>query len=319
MLYPPPETIQAQVWTSMPDEFRRAGATPAWARANKPGQTCDCFLEGPSFDRDGNLWVVDIPFGRIFRISPAAEWTLVAEYDGWPNGLKIDSEGHILVADYARGIVEIDPATGAMTPRLTHRNSEHFRGCNDLFIATDGAVYFTDQGQSGLHMPNGRVYRWMPATDRLDLLLDTGPSPNGLVMDLAGERLLVAMTRDNAIWRLPLMADGTVSKVGRFIQLSGGLAGPDGMALDADGGLWVADAGHGSVWGFSALGVPLWRVTAPAGLTTTNLAFAPDRTEVFITQSDTGEILRADVPVRGNPMASHRCAATHAAQEKPRL
>ena len=55
MLYAPPMPQTADVWTSMPAEFRRIGATPAWAAANKPGQTCDCFLEGPSFDRDGNL------------------------------------------------------------------------------------------------------------------------------------------------------------------------------------------------------------------------------------------------------------------------
>lgn len=304
MLYAPPKDIHAEVWTSMPEEFRRAGARPAWAEANKPGQTCDCFLEGPSFDRDGNLWVVDIPFGRIFRISPDAEWTQVAEYDGWPNGLKITADGRVLVADYAIGIVEIDPQSGTMTPLLTHRHSEHFRGCNDLFIAADGAIYFTDQGQSGLHMPNGRVYR-LREGGRLDLLIDTGPSPNGLVMDLDEERLLVAMTRDNAVWRLPLMPDGGVSKVGRFVQLSGGLSGPDGMALDADGGLWVADAGHGSVWAFDRLGVPTWRVRAPEGLTTTNLAFHPDRAEVYVTQSDTGQILRAAVPVRGKRMASH--------------
>ncbi len=306
MLYPPPEPIEARVWTTMPDRFRRTGAHPAWAAANKPGQSCDCFLEGPSFDRDGNLWVVDIPFGRVFRISPQAEWTLVSEYDGWPNGLKILPDGRILIADYARGIVEIDPISGDMTPRLTHRHSEGFRGCNDLFIAADDAVYFTDQGQSGLHMPNGRVFRWVMDADRLDLLIDTGPSPNGLVMDLDEERLLVAMTRDNAIWRLPLMPDGTASKVGRFIQLSGGLSGPDGMALDTDGGLWVADAGHGCVWAFSALGVPSWRVIAPHGLTTTNVAFHPDRSEIYITQSDRGEILVADTPVGGKQMASHR-------------
>ena len=305
MLYPPPETATAEVWTRLPDDFRRPGAKSGWIAANRPGQDCDCFLEGPSFDRDGHLWVVDIPFGRVFRISPEGEWALAADYEGWPNGLKIHRDGRIFIADYANGIMELDPVSGRVTPRLTHRHSEHFRGCNDLFFSADGACNFTDQGQSGLHMPNGRVYRWDMASDRLDLLLDTAPSPNGLVMDLAEERLLVAMTRDNAVWRLPLMADGTVSKVGRFIQLSGGLAGPDGMALDAEGGLWVADAGHGSVWGFTALGVPRLRVVAPEGLTTTNLAFRPGTNEVYITQSDRGEILRAILPVEGKGMFSH--------------
>ncbi|MDH3665600.1 MAG: SMP-30/gluconolactonase/LRE family protein [Paracoccaceae bacterium] len=305
MLYPPPEILEAEVWSAMPAEFRRAGARPAWAQANRSGQDCDSFLEGPSFDRDGNLWVVDIPFGRVFRISPVGDWSLVTEYDGWPNGLKIHRDGRVFIADYANGIMEVDPVSGAVKPRLTHRHSEHFRGCNDLFFAAGGACYFTDQGQSGLHMPNGRVFRWDEATERLDLLLDTGPSPNGLVMNLEEAQLLVAMTRDNAVWRLPVMEDGTVSKAGRFIQLSGGVSGPDGMALDAEGGLWVSDAGHGSVWGFTALGVPRIRVLAPEGLTTTNVAFRPGTRELYITQSDRGEILRATLPVAGKEMFSH--------------
>jgi gluconolactonase len=304
MLYPPPATIEAEVWTTMPAEFRRADAAPPWAAANRAGQPCDSFLEGPGFDRDGNLWLVDIPYGRVFRVSPEGDWSLVAEYDGWPNGLKIHPDGRVLIADYAHGIMELDPVSGRVAPLLTHRHSEHFRGCNDLFLAQDGTLWFTDQGQSGLHRPDGRVFRWDFAT-RLDLLLETGPSPNGLVMTLDEAQMLVAMTRDNAVWRLPIMPDGAVSKVGRFVQLSGGLAGPDGMALDAEGGLWVADAGHGCVWGFSALGVPRWRVTAPQGLSCTNLAFHPDRAEIYATLSDLGEVLRATVPVKGKRMASH--------------
>lgn len=36
----------------------------------------DCFIEGPSFDKSGDLYVVDIPFGRIFRISRDGIWSL---------------------------------------------------------------------------------------------------------------------------------------------------------------------------------------------------------------------------------------------------
>ena len=73
----------------MPDHFRRKGVRTDWADANRPGAPTDCFIEGPSFDADGNLYIVDIPFGRIFRIAPDGKWSLVVEYDGWPNGLKI--------------------------------------------------------------------------------------------------------------------------------------------------------------------------------------------------------------------------------------
>ncbi|MFX7784682.1 SMP-30/gluconolactonase/LRE family protein, partial [Acinetobacter baumannii] len=79
-----------------------------WADANRPGLPTDSFIEGPSFDKDGTLYVVDIPFGRIFRIAPDGAWTLVIEYDGWPNGLKIAPDGRILVADYMHGLMEFD-------------------------------------------------------------------------------------------------------------------------------------------------------------------------------------------------------------------
>ena len=133
-----------------------------WADANRPGQPTDCFIEGPSFDANGNLYIVDIPFGRIFRIAPDGTWSLVIEYDGWPNGLKIGADGRMLVADYRHGIMELDVKAGRMLPVLTSRNSESFRGCNDLHLASNGDIYFTDQGQTGLHDPSGRVYRLSP-------------------------------------------------------------------------------------------------------------------------------------------------------------
>ena len=69
----PPQVIEARVLTRLPDSFRKKRRTD-WADANKPGHELDSFLEGPSFDREGNLYVADIPFGRIFRITPALDW-----------------------------------------------------------------------------------------------------------------------------------------------------------------------------------------------------------------------------------------------------
>lgn len=301
--YPAPQIIDAEVWTTMPSEFRIKNTSPAWAAANKPGRMIDSFLEGPSFDRDGNLWVTDIPYGRIFRISPDRKWSLVAEYDGWPNGLKFHRDGRAFIADYKNGIMVLDPAVGTIEPVVTHRHSEHFRGCNDLVFDKHGTLYFTDQGQSGMHMPNGRVYRYQPEQDRLDLLIDTGPSPNGIVLNEHEDALYVAMTRGNSVWRLPLMADGSVSKVGVFVQLSGGLSGPDGLAVDSQEGLWIAHAGNGCVWGVSRMGAPTYRIVSQTGVTTTNLAFGDmAHPGLFITESDTGNILHARPTVEGRSM-----------------
>jgi gluconolactonase len=302
-LYPPPEVIAASVWTEMPREFRRTGEVPEWAQANMAGRALDSFIEGPSFDRDGNLLITDIPYGRVFSVSPTGGWTLVCEYDGWPNGMKLHRDGRAFITDYKRGIMVLDIASGKIEPLLTHRHSESFRGVNDLFFDTDGKMYFTDQGQSGLHMPNGRVYRYDMQTDQLDLLIDTGPSPNGLVMNAASDVLYVAMTRANCVWRLPQMPNGDTSKVGLFVQLSGGFTGPDGLAMDAKDGLYIAHCGNGCVWGFDARGHPKVCVQSPGGLMTTNLAFGgAGNNELFITESARGSILRATVPEAGATM-----------------
>ncbi len=303
-LYPPPAVIEAEVFSPMPSKFRRAVPT-AWANANKAGHPIDSFLEGPSFDRAGNLYVTDIPHGRVFRIDPAGEWTQVTEYDGWPNGLKIHKDGRIFITDYKRGIVQLDPESGAVTPVIEHSHSESFKGVNDLFFATNGDMYFTDQGQSGWHDPTGRVFRYT-AAGRLEKLIDTIPSPNGIVLNLAETQVLVSVTRALAVWRMPIMPDGTVSKVGTFIQLSGGLSGPDGMALDEEGGLVVTHAGM-AVWHFDRLGRPKHMITLPTGLFGTNVAFGgPDNRTVYITESESGTVLRAELPVAGRPMYSHQ-------------
>lgn len=290
----PPKLVPSRVFSAMPDEFRRRGVRSAWADANKGGAPVDCFIEGPAFDRDGNLYIVDIPFGRIFRISPDGTWSLVAEYDGWPNGLKIAGDGRILVADYMKGLMEVDPQSGAVRPLLQHRNSESFKGCNDLHIASNGDIYFTDQGQTGLHDPTGRLYCLRP-DGRLDCLIASGPSPNGLVLDREEAVLFVAMTRDNSIWRVPLTKDGGVAKVGRLSSFFG-TSGPDGLTFDPKRQyLFVAHASLGHVFVMQANGECVARIKSCAGPTCTNIALNLAADMLVITESSTGSVLIAEV------------------------
>lgn len=301
-MYAPPPELRAEVFARLPVALHLTGRRSGWIDGNRPGTALHSFLEGPSFDRDGNLWLVDIPFGRILRVSPAGDWDVVLAYDGWPNGLAFHRDGRIFIADYRRGILATDTAGSPPVEVFGHRASESFKGCNDLVFDAQGRLYFTDQGQTGLHDPSGRVYRADLAAGRLERLLDTAPSPNGLVLDLEEAVLLVAMTRANAVWRLPLLPDGTVSKVGLSVQLSGG-GGPDGLALDAEGNLFVAHFGIGCVWAFTPHGEPLWRIRCEhIGRTVTNLAFGgPEKRDLYITVSDAGAVARVTLPVRGKP------------------
>lgn len=304
-LYEAPVRLPSTVFARLPDEFRIKNRHSGWA-FGKGHEFLHSFLEGPSFDRGGNLFVVDIPYGRIFRIDPARRWSLVTEYDGWPNGLKIAADGRAFIADHRRGILQLDLATGQVQPVLECVRREGFKGVNDLVFAANGDLYFTDQGQTGLQDATGRVFR-LRVNGQVDCLINNVPSPNGIVLSPDEKSLFVAVTRANQVWRLPLHEDGTTSKVSIFIQLSGGLAGPDGLAMCTDGGLAVAHCGLGAIWMFDRLGQPRYRIDSCEGLSTTNLAFGGEANRsLFITESDTGTILQAETPVTGQPMASHQ-------------
>jgi gluconolactonase len=299
--------IEVQTFSAMPAKFRKRRRT-AWSDPNRAGAEVDGFLEGPSFDRKGNLWCVDIPFGRIFRIDPKGGWDLVVQYDGWPNGLKIHKDGTIFVADYKKGLLKLNPKTGSIEPVLETAFSESFKGLNDLHFADNGDLYFTDQGQSGIADPSGRVWRLRGGLDgtagELQRLVQNAPSPNGITLNGKNSQVYVAITRSQQIWRLPLMQGGTPSKTGVAIQLSGGHAGPDGIEMDAEDGLIVCHLGVG-IWRFDANCLPTH--LAHAGKKhrlMTNIAFKGKT--LYITDSINGEILTAEMPVPGKKMFSHK-------------
>jgi gluconolactonase len=294
-MFAAPLTLTTDTEFELPAYLHESSAGNAWVDANLHGREVHSFLEGPCFDTIGNLWVVDVPFGRIFRITPTGEWDLIIKYDGWPNGLKFHADGRLLVADYRHGILALDVVTRQIAPYLTHQFSQRFLGVNDLTFARNGDLYFTDQGQTGLHSPTGCVYR-LKQDGELQRLLDNVPSPNGLALSADEQFLLVAATRDNAIWRVPLV-DGGVTKVGKFIQLSGG-TGPDGIATDSDDNLYVAHIGMGSVWKFNKRGEPKYRIDSSRGDWTTNVAIHPHHPgELFITEAQTGAVLKAVLPM----------------------
>ncbi|ALD93383.1 SMP-30/gluconolaconase/LRE domain-containing protein [Cupriavidus gilardii CR3] len=300
LLLTQPALRDAEVFTSLPDALRCRGVVSDWARANRGGAAIDAFLEGPVW-ANGCLWVTDIPFGRIFRISPRGDWELVAQYDGEPNGMKWLGGDAFLITDYRNGLMLLDARSGTVRPWLERRNSERFRGVNDLTFDSRGNLYFTDQGQTGMHDPTGRVYRLAP-DGKLDVLISNAPSPNGLVLSADETVLFVAMTRGNCVWRVPLQADGSVSKVGQFFA-SYGPSGPDGLVMRADGHLLVANPGLGYLWVLNPRAEPVEVIRSPAGTSLTNACFGgDDGSTLFMTESTSSSILRIEMPQGGAPV-----------------
>jgi len=303
--FQPVEKVKAEVWMSMPAKYRSRQRS-AWSDPNRQGAAVECFLEGPSFDRQGNLWFVDIPFGRIFRIDPKGDWDLITQYDGWPNGLKFHRDGSAYICDYKKGLLRLDTVTGKIETVVETAYSEGFKGLNDLHFASNGDLYFTDQGQTGIADPTGRVFR-LRADGGLDRLVSNIPSPNGITLSTTEKHCYVAVTRSQQVWRLPLMADGSISKTGVAIQLSGGAAGPDGIEMDGDNGLLVCHLGVG-IWRFDSNMLPTHLIYSenPHHHHLANLCFGgPDLKTVYITESLSGDILVARLPVAGKRMFGH--------------
>jgi gluconolactonase len=299
--FPPPSVIRSEIFAQLPERYRSPGHGPrSPLRHSGAGTT----LEGPSFDRLGNLYITDLANSRIFRISPSGDCTFVAEYDGEPNGLKIHKDGRIFVADHRHGLMQLDPASGTMSLLCGGPEKERFKGINDLVVASNGDLYLTDQGGTGLHDPTGRVYR-LRENGELTCLIDTVPSPNGIVLDSSERVLYVAVTRANQVWNVPLTLSGGLTKVGVFVQLP--CPAPDGLAMDLAENLAVAAPGLGLVWVFDRFGLPIYRVEMPGGRHVTNLAYGgPDNRFLYMTEGDTYAVLRAEMPAAGRPMFSHQ-------------
>ena len=97
--YPPPPVIKANVWLRIPDDKRCIGQETEW-RGGFASSFKHIFLEGPVFDSVGNLYIVDVPYGRILRIDKGKNVEVACQWDGEPNGLVGTKDGDILVADY---------------------------------------------------------------------------------------------------------------------------------------------------------------------------------------------------------------------------
>lgn len=281
----------------LPRHLRLAGVASPWGARVHGRAGMDSFLEGLLVDEAGGALCVDIAHGRILQLTPDGQFDALLTYDGEPNGLARGPAGTLLISDQQRGLLVWDPADGGRAggvPVVHDRGApSQFLGLNDVLVASDGTIYLTDQGESGLHDPSGRLLRVRNGEPPQPLVTHI-PSPNAMALRADGQQLYVAVTRDNAVWQIPLGPDGAVGRVGRHLQLSGGI-GPDGLALTADGHLLVTHLGLGVVWVFDPDGRLVGRLETHIGSATTSVAVRPGTLEVFVTESDTGTVLTADL------------------------
>lgn len=261
----------------------------------------DRLYEGPVW-RDDALYLSDFVHtgrfpSRIRRFTPPDRWETVVA-DSGSNGLALDTEGNLIAATHDRKqVARIDLPTGERTPLVSRFEGQPFNSPNDLVMAADGSLYFTDPDYQRKAAPGGqpqtRVYRHHGGTTTV---VEAGlRNPNGIALSPDGGTLyVVGGTADGDVLRAYALVDGVPGPGKDLARVSGG----DGMAVDCLGNVYVTEHGERRLRVFSPAGEVLATIRVDANIT--NAAFGgPARRTLFLTGA--ASLWSIELPVAGLP------------------
>jgi len=247
--------------------------------------------EGPVWhSAEECLYWSDVPNRRLLQWHPDDGRVTVA-IDGtyFMNGNALGADGRLVHCEHGRRCISRSNGDGTVEPIVTHFEGRRLNSPNDLTVAADGAIWFTDP-TFGLLMPNHRsVYRFDLASRELRRMADF-EQPNGLCFSPDGRTLYVSDTAlslneipgpqtgsTHEIQAFDVAADGTLSGRRLFCHTDHGY--PDGFAVDARGWMWTT--AEDGIHVIAPDRTPLGYIPAPA--VCSNCAFGgPDMKRLFI-------------------------------------
>jgi len=242
------------------------------------------FTEGPTADNDGNVFFTDQPNDRImvWRTSGVLETFL--QPSGRSNGLSFDISGNLWSCADEKNELWMINKDKAVKKFPFKYNEKLLNGPNDLWIASDGGIYFTDpyyQRSWWEHkaMPQDiqGVYYVSPDKKSVRRIISDLKQPNGIVGTPDGKTLFVADIGAEKTWKFSLNQDGTVGEKQLFCDL-----GSDGMTIDSEGNIYLTGNG---VTIFDKSGKKIVNIPVPEGWTA-NVCFGDkDFKSLFITAS----------------------------------
>jgi sugar lactone lactonase YvrE len=259
------------------------------------------FTEGPVWTRDGALLFSDIPANAIVRVTPAGETTVFRTPSGFDgtdarpgshvgsNGLTIDREGRLLIAEHGnRRVTRLEP-DGRLTVIADRYDGRRLNSPNDIVVKSDGTIYFTDPpyGLPQQDKDPAKEIEWSGIyrvrDGRVELLSRDLSRPNGLAFS-PDERYLYVANSEPArrIWmRYDVRSDGTLENGTVFLDLTAdeGRGIPDGFKVDVRGNLYLT--GPGGVIVVSPQGTVLGRIETPEG--PANVGWGDDGRTLYIT------------------------------------
>jgi len=250
-------------------------------------------VEGPAVDRLGNVYAVNFSHeATIGIISPSGTLDLFITLpdSSVGNGIRFDSNGDMLIADYTKhNVLRVNMTTKKISvfahePKMTQPN--------DIAIDSKNRVYASDPN---FKLNTGRI--WGISRHGHITLLDTMDGPaNGIEVSPDEKKLYVNAGRK--VWSYDLSRKGELSNKSLLIEFPD--FGCDGMRCDIDGNLYIARIGKGVVAKVSSKGEILKEIEL-IGKKPTNVAFGgKDGCTVYVTLMDMGnlESFRVDTPGR---------------------
>lgn len=246
------------------------------------------FPEGPAFAPDGTLWFVDLQRGSLGHLS--GKGVTFYPTDGVPNGAAFDGSGRLLFCDAQRGAVRrFTPNAPRWDVLVGELEGTPLRSPNDLAFDALGNLLFTCPGGSE-EAPVGYVCCLSPAGN-LTQVVGGLRFPNGLALVEGGRALVVAETHRHRLWKGAWDAAARRWLAPEPWAEVGGPVGPDGVALGADGRLYVAVFGSGQIKVVDEGGFVVETYSLP-GKNPTNVAFDPSgRLGLVVTEAARGELL----------------------------
>jgi gluconolactonase len=265
--------------------------------------------EGPALDSANNLYFCSRgTYKGIVRWNAkdgAQKYLAVASKAG-PGGLWIDDSDNIYVAATdEREMQKVSPQKKVTTiARNFEKDKATPKGPNDLVLAKNGTIYFTDPNGYDGSAPNGTVYR-IDSSGKTTLFSDAITGPNGIMLSLDEKTLYVSHNvgkSDARITKWTLNDDGSAGAMTPHAAVNDCVA--DGMAIDREGALWLTCYSFGAAYRITPDGKVTDKITtAQKALTNAKFGRGSDSNTLYLTSSDmdrvTGYIYRAKVSVPG--------------------
>ncbi|WP_237390651.1 SMP-30/gluconolactonase/LRE family protein [Fulvivirga sediminis] len=253
------------------------------------------FTEGPAADKEGNVYFTDQPNNEIIKWNAKTnELSTFLSESGRSNGMYFNSEGKLIsCADMNNELWSIDK-DGNHIVIIEQYNNQLLNGPNDLWIAPNGNIYFTDPLYKREYwtrdpemQQDGKYVYLLTKNGTLSRVTSTYEQPNGIVGTPDGKILYVADIGADKIFRYNIDKKGELTKKSLFTNM-----GSDGMTLDNEGNLYVTGKG---VTVFNKNGKKIAYIPVPEEWTA-NICFGgTDNSTLFITASKSVYTLKMKV------------------------